>query len=177
MNWQTEVLYASKQTVYIMLLLFLFRLSTYYNIYEYLLMKCNVFPILAHRIELPISDSNGRAIIAEVSHKGKKKECVLQGALEACRILDRHGVLRQANHGKHNKRLEFVRQKCEHTSFCTEPMKRRKVESSDDDDDEFYDRTAEADQKRKQKASSEQTVAKTYEELVRFVIYHHFNHC
>lgn len=85
--------------------------------------------------------------MAEFTHKGKKKECVAQCALEACRILDRNGLLRQAKH---------------------EPRKRKVEKSDDDDDDEFYDRTAGAEEKRKRKAGSDESVALSYDQLVSF---------
>lgn len=98
------------------------------------------------RVELPLDDDNGRPIIAEVIHKGKKKDCVLQCALEACRILDRHGVLRQANQ---------------------EPLRRKqKSKESDSDDDEFWDRTGDVARKKQKRVNASTSVTLTYDDLV-----------
>lgn len=100
------------------------------------------------RVELPLDDTNGRPVVAEVVHKGKKKDCVVQCALEACRILDRHGVLRQANQ---------------------EPLKRKqKSQESDSDDDEFWDRTGDVARKKQRKANASSSVTLTYEDLVNY---------
>ncbi|KAI8130698.1 hypothetical protein FF38_02734 [Lucilia cuprina] len=99
------------------------------------------------RVELPIDDANGRPIVAEVVHKGKKKDCVVQCALEACRHLDRHGVLRQANQ---------------------EPLKRKqKSQDSGSDDDEFWDRTGDVARKKQRKANANTSVTLTYEDLLK----------
>lgn len=98
------------------------------------------------RVELPVGDEYGKNIICEIQHKGKKKECVVQCALEACRILDRHGVLRQANH---------------------EPRRSKRVNSDDDsDDDNFFDRTGDVEKKRLKKLGPAPSEALSYEQLM-----------
>ncbi|XP_011197567.2 kanadaptin isoform X1 [Bactrocera dorsalis] len=98
------------------------------------------------RVELPLDDAYGRPIIAEVVHKGRKKECVVQCALEACRILDRHGVLRQSNQ---------------------EPLKRKVKSTEDFDEDDFLDRTGDIERKKLRKSNPTTNVALTYEDLLR----------
>ncbi|KAH8283890.1 hypothetical protein KR054_004623 [Drosophila jambulina] len=99
------------------------------------------------RVELPLDDSNGRPIVVEVNHKGRKKDCVVQCALEACRTLDRHGVLRQANQ---------------------EAQKRKIVKAGDsDDEDDFWDRTGDVERKKQRLANTGASVALTYEDLLK----------
>ncbi|XP_068152427.1 kanadaptin [Drosophila tropicalis] len=99
------------------------------------------------RVELPIDDSNGRPIVVEVTHKGRKKDCVVQCALDACRTLDRHGVLRQANQ---------------------ESQKRKLVKAGDsDDEDEFWDRTGDVARKKQRKANAATCETLTYDDLLK----------
>lgn len=98
------------------------------------------------RVELPIDDSNGRPIVVEVTHKGRKKDCVVQCALEACRTLDRHGVLRQANQESQKRKIQKT--------------------GDSDDEDEFWDRTGDVARKKQRKETSKTSVTLTYEDLV-----------
>uniref|UniRef100_A0A182M1R7 FHA domain-containing protein n=1 Tax=Anopheles culicifacies TaxID=139723 RepID=A0A182M1R7_9DIPT len=97
------------------------------------------------KVELPIDGANGQPIVAEATHKGKKKEVVVQCALEACRILDRLGKLRQANH---------------------EPRRRFQKQSDSDDDDDFLDRTGAVEERRQRKQAAMNPQTHTYADLI-----------
>ncbi|XP_033225490.1 kanadaptin [Belonocnema kinseyi] len=103
-------------------------------------------------VDLPIEDYVGRTIRAEATVKGKKKEAVVQCALEACRILDRHGLLRQAVHeGRKRKTRNW-----EDDDFY------------DSDEDNFLDRTGTVEKKREQRmrqAGKLNSKAETYTSL------------
>lgn len=102
------------------------------------------------KVELPVDDEMGRPIIAEVLHKGKKKEAVVQCALEACKILDRHGVLRQASHESRKRKAK----NWEENDYY------------DSDEDTFLDRTGTIEKKREKRMNSTVTQkVETYDSL------------
>ncbi|XP_071581718.1 kanadaptin [Temnothorax nylanderi] len=86
-------------------------------------------------INLPKECFGGRSMKAEALVKGKKKESVVQCALEACRILDRHGLLRQANHESRRKKARNWEEE----------------DYYDSDEDNFLDRTGTVEKKREQR--------------------------
>ncbi|KAB7503820.1 Kanadaptin [Armadillidium nasatum] len=111
------------------------------------------------KLELPVSNSNGKSITCVIEHKGKKKEAVIQCALEACRILDRQGLLRQAVHEGHEKK----RKNWSENDYY------------DSDEDEFLDRTGDIERKREQRrkeleASKGVVEVETYDSLYDEVV-------
>ena len=53
---------------------------------------------LLHRV--PVDSPTGQPVYAEAIVAGKRKDAVVACALEACRILDRYGLLRKKEHGE-----------------------------------------------------------------------------
>ncbi|NWR67075.1 NADAP protein, partial [Bucorvus abyssinicus] len=105
------------------------------------------------RIKLPVDDASGKQLVAEVLHSGKKKEAMVQCALEACRLLDARGVLRQ----------EAVSRKRKSKNWEDEDF-------YDSDDDTFLDRTGAVEKKRlnrMRKAGKIEEKPETYDSLVR----------
>lgn len=104
------------------------------------------------RIRLPVNDSLGNQLIAEATLSGKKKEAMALCALEACRILDMRGLLRQ----------EAVSRKRKTKNWEDEDF-------YDSDDDTFLDRTGAVEKKRvdrMKKAGRIEEKPETYDSLV-----------
>ncbi|KRX63303.1 Kanadaptin, partial [Trichinella sp. T9] len=84
------------------------------------------------RIELPIETSTGKPVFAEAVVSGAKKDAIFQCALEACRLLDAHDVLRKSSQiGRGRKKKDW-----------------KSNDYYDSDEDEFLDRTGEIERKR-----------------------------
>ncbi|XP_034531075.1 kanadaptin [Notolabrus celidotus] len=104
------------------------------------------------RIKLPVDDALGRQLVAEVTHTGKKKEATVQCCLEACRMLEARGLLRQ----------EAVSRKRKKKNWEDEDY-------YDSDDDTFLDRTGTVEKKRTErmkKAGKIEERPETFESLV-----------
>ncbi|XP_062863345.1 kanadaptin isoform X2 [Trichomycterus rosablanca] len=104
------------------------------------------------RIKLPVDDAMGRQLVAEVTHSGKKKEAAVQCCLEACRMLEARGLLRQEAVSRKRKKKNW-----EDDDYY------------DSDDDSFLDRTGTVEKKRTErmkKAGKIQERPETFESLV-----------
>ncbi|KAM8913786.1 kanadaptin [Spinachia spinachia] len=104
------------------------------------------------RIKLPVDDAAGRQLVAEATHTGKKKDVAIQCCLEACRMLEARGLLRQ----------EAVSRKRKKKNWEDEDY-------YDSDDDTFLDRTGTVERKRQErmkKAGKVEERPQTYESLV-----------
>lgn len=128
---------------------------------------------------MPIANITGRPQIAEATISGKKKEVIVHCALEACKILDMYGLLRQATHGKyvHDHLYQLHIHKFKIVFLESRKRKEKNWEAEDfydSDDDNFLDRTGDVDAKRKKRmkkfGKAPETVD-TYETLVNIEQY------
>ncbi|XP_071079378.1 kanadaptin-like [Haliotis cracherodii] len=104
-------------------------------------------------VELPVDTPTGEPVVAEVVVSGKRKDAVVACALEACRLLDKHGELRKSKHESHKRKAK----NWEDNDFY------------DSDEDTFLDRTGTIEKKRVQrmkKAGKIEDKAETYDSLM-----------
>uniref|UniRef100_UPI00358E3F2F kanadaptin n=1 Tax=Myxine glutinosa TaxID=7769 RepID=UPI00358E3F2F len=105
------------------------------------------------KVRLQMENSNGHELVAEAAGTGRKKEVVVQCALEACRMLDANGLLRQEAGGRKRKERNW-----EEADFY------------DSDEDTFLDRTGAVEHKRLQrmrKAGKVHEKTDTYDSLIQ----------
>ncbi|XP_075719592.1 kanadaptin [Rhinoderma darwinii] len=103
------------------------------------------------KVKLPADDSSGKQLVAEVVHSGKKRDAMKLCSLEACRMLDMRGLLRQEAVSRKRKAKQW-----EDEDFY------------DSDDDTFLDRTGVVEKKRlnrMKKAGKIEEKPETYESL------------
>ncbi|KAG8199025.1 hypothetical protein JTE90_021040 [Oedothorax gibbosus] len=101
-------------------------------------------------IQLPIDTLSGEFMPVQTTVSGKKKEAVVACALEACRTLDRLGLLRQSHHESRQRK----KKKWEENDYY------------DSDEDTFYDRTGEIEKRREmRKRLAKKTEAENFESL------------
>ncbi|KAG6443881.1 hypothetical protein O3G_MSEX003061 [Manduca sexta] len=110
------------------------------------------------KVELPLDDARGKPVMAEAIHRGKKKDAVVACALEACRILDRAGLLRQAKHESRRRKQR---------DWSAEDY-------YDSDEDSFLDRTGAVERKRRERmrrlgADNTEQAPLTYDSLLKQV--------
>lgn len=124
-----------------------------------------------------MDDALGRQLVAEATVTGKKKEAAVQCCLEACRMLEARGLLRQEagerQKGRQGGRTA-VGTSVTSLALSTVSRKRKKKNWEDEDyydsdDDTFLDRTGTVEKKRQKRMKKAGKVAErpeTYESLV-----------
>ena len=58
---------------------------------------CMYVSVISYYYSLPVQSAGGEMVVAEATVKGKRREAIVQCALEACRLLDGYGMLKQAS--------------------------------------------------------------------------------
>ncbi|KAI6648870.1 Kanadaptin [Oopsacas minuta] len=88
------------------------------------------------KLQLPLEDGNGCPLYADVTVEGKKRDAIRACALEACRMLDTSGILRETRYVSSRKRKSAVRAENDYYSS---------------DEDSFLDRTGDLENKREKR--------------------------